>query len=51
MPNDNIERAVAKGTGGGEGITLEEVTYEGYVLDYENLDTPSWLFLHIRGLI
>ena len=30
MPNDNIERAVAKGTGGGEGITLDEVTYEGY---------------------
>lgn len=30
MPNDNIERAIAKGTGGGEGITLDEVTYEGY---------------------
>ena len=30
MPNDNIERAIAKGTGGGEGITLEEVAYEGY---------------------
>ncbi|MFH1684594.1 MAG: YebC/PmpR family DNA-binding transcriptional regulator, partial [Candidatus Margulisiibacteriota bacterium] len=29
MPNDNIERAIAKGTGGGEGITLDEVTYEG----------------------
>ncbi|MBU0672143.1 MAG: YebC/PmpR family DNA-binding transcriptional regulator [Candidatus Margulisbacteria bacterium] len=30
MPNDNIDRAIAKGTGGGEGITLDEVTYEGY---------------------
>ena len=30
MPNDNIERAIAKGTGGGEGITMEDVTYEGY---------------------
>jgi YebC/PmpR family DNA-binding regulatory protein len=30
MPNDNIERAIAKGTGGGEGVSLEEVTYEGY---------------------
>lgn len=30
MPNDTIDRAVAKGTGGGEGITLDEVAYEGY---------------------
>lgn len=30
MPNDNIDRAIAKGTGGGEGITLEEINYEGY---------------------
>lgn len=30
MPNDNIDRAIAKGTGGGEGITVEEVVYEGY---------------------
>ena len=30
MPNDNIERAIAKGTGGGEGVTLEEINYEGY---------------------
>jgi len=30
MPNDNIDRAIAKGTGGGEGITLDEVAYEGY---------------------
>jgi YebC/PmpR family DNA-binding regulatory protein len=30
MPNDNIERAIAKGTGGGEGVSIEEITYEGY---------------------
>ncbi len=30
MPNDTIDRAIAKGTGTGEGITLEEVVYEGY---------------------
>ncbi len=30
MPKDNIERAIAKGAGGGEGASLEEVTYEGY---------------------
>ena len=30
MPNDNIERAIAKATGSGEGITIEEVVYEGY---------------------
>jgi len=30
MPNDNIDRAIAKGTGGGEGFVMDEVTYEGY---------------------
>jgi YebC/PmpR family DNA-binding regulatory protein len=30
MPKDNIERAVKRGTGELEGLTLEEVTYEGY---------------------
>ena len=30
MPNDNIDRAIAKGAGGGDGIVIEEVTYEGY---------------------
>ncbi len=31
MPKDNIERAVARGSGtGGEGNTLEELTYEAY---------------------
>jgi YebC/PmpR family DNA-binding regulatory protein len=30
MPNDNIERAVKKGTGELEGANYDEVTYEGY---------------------
>ena len=30
MPKDNIERAVKKGAGGGEGENYEEVLYEGY---------------------
>jgi len=30
MPKDNIERAIKRGTGELEGLTYEEVTYEGY---------------------
>jgi YebC/PmpR family DNA-binding regulatory protein len=30
MPNDNIDRAIKKGTGELPGITYEQVTYEGY---------------------
>lgn len=30
MPADNIQRAIAKGVGGGEGADVEEITYEGY---------------------
>lgn len=30
MPKDNIERAVAKGAGGADGVALEELSYEGY---------------------
>src|SRR5881296_3390033 len=30
MPNDNIERAIKKGTGGGEGVSFEDLTYEVY---------------------
>ncbi|MBI5869594.1 MAG: YebC/PmpR family DNA-binding transcriptional regulator [Actinobacteria bacterium] len=30
MPKDNIERAIAKGAGGGEGETYETIIYEGY---------------------
>ncbi len=30
VPNDNIDRAIKRGTGELDGITLEEVVYEGY---------------------
>ncbi len=30
MPNDNINRAIQKGAGGGEGTNYEELLYEGY---------------------
>jgi YebC/PmpR family DNA-binding regulatory protein len=30
MPKDNIERAIKRGTGEIEGMTYEEITYEGY---------------------
>lgn len=30
MPNDNIERAIKKGTGAGESVNFEDLTYEIY---------------------
>lgn len=30
MPNDNIDRAIKKGTGGGETVSFEDLTYEIY---------------------
>jgi DNA-binding regulatory protein, YebC/PmpR family len=30
MPNDNISRAIKKATGGLDGVTYDEITYEGY---------------------
>lgn len=30
MPKDNIDRAIKKGTGELDGVTYEEITYEGY---------------------
>src|ERR687883_1679671 len=30
MPKDNIDRAIKRGTGEIEGVTYEEVTYEGF---------------------
>ena len=30
MPSDNIDKAIKRGTGELEGITYEEITYEGY---------------------
>ena len=33
MPNDNVERAIKRGTGELEGGQVEEITYEGYGVD------------------
>lgn len=30
MPKNNIERAIERGAGGGEGANIEEIRYEGY---------------------
>ncbi|RJQ45324.1 MAG: YebC/PmpR family DNA-binding transcriptional regulator, partial [Gaiellales bacterium] len=30
MPKDNIERAIQRGAGGGDGEAYETITYEGY---------------------
>src|SRR5216117_1502374 len=30
MPNENIERAIAKGTGAGESASYEDLTYEAF---------------------
>src|SRR6476661_8216458 len=30
MPADNIKRAIRRGTGEEEGVTYDEITYEGY---------------------
>jgi YebC/PmpR family DNA-binding regulatory protein len=30
MPMDNIERTIKRASGGGEGASLDEITYEGY---------------------
>ena len=30
VPKDTIQKAINRGTGGGEGADLEELTYEGY---------------------
>lgn len=42
MPKDNIDRAIKKGTGELEGVTYEEVAYEGYA--------PSGVAIIIRCL-
>jgi len=33
MPKSNIDRAIEKGAGGGEGTNIEEIRYEGYGQD------------------
>ncbi|HEY4099412.1 MAG TPA: YebC/PmpR family DNA-binding transcriptional regulator [Gemmatimonadales bacterium] len=54
MPNDNIDRAIKKGTGELEGASYEEVTYEGYgpggtaILIEGSTDNPNRTVAEIR---
>ena len=57
MPSENIERAIKKGTGGGEGANLEELTYEVYgpqgvaLLVELNTDNRNRTASEIRSLL
>ncbi len=57
MPNDNIDRAIKKGTGELEGVNYEEITYEGYgpngvALFIETLtDNPNRTVADIRYVL
>ena len=54
MPQDNIERAIKKGTGELEGVVYQEVTYEGYgpggaaILIEVTTDNPTRTVADIR---
>ena len=54
MPQDNIERAIKKGTGELEGVVYQEVTYEGYgpggaaILIEATTDNPTRTVADIR---
>jgi len=55
-PGDNIERAIKKGTGQLEGVTYEEIMYEGYgpggaaILAQATTDNPNRTVADIRHL-
>jgi YebC/PmpR family DNA-binding regulatory protein len=57
MPSDNIERAIKKGIGGGEGATYEDLTYELYgpsgvaVLVEVSTDNRNRTASEIRSLV
>src|SRR2546430_8992605 len=57
MPGDNIERAIKKGTGGGEGANFEDLTYEIYgpngvaVLVEVSTDNRNRTAAEIRSLV
>ena len=57
MPSDNIERAIKKGTGGGEAATFEDLTYEIYgphgvaVLVEVSTDNRNRTASEIRSLV
>src|SRR5437667_11454502 len=57
MPTDNIDRAIKKGTGDPEGVTYDEVTYEGYgpggvaILVHALTDNRNRTVADVRSLI
>jgi YebC/PmpR family DNA-binding regulatory protein len=57
MPNDNIERAIKRGTGGGEAVNFEDLTYEIYgpngvaVLVEVSTDNRNRTASEIRSLV
>ena len=57
MPKENIERAIAKATGGGEGSNFEEITYEIFaphgvaLLVPVNTDNRNRAAAEIRSLV
>lgn len=57
MPNDNVERAIKRGTGGGEVINYEDLTYEIYaphgvaVLVEVSTDNRNRTASEIRSLV
>jgi len=57
MPSDNIDRAIKRGTGGDEGVTLEELTYEAFgpsgvaLLVELNTDTRNRTAAEIRSIL
>jgi YebC/PmpR family DNA-binding regulatory protein len=57
MPNDNIERAIKKGTGGGEAVNFDDLTYEIYaphgvaVLAEISTDNRNRTASEIRSLV
>src|SRR5512143_145364 len=57
MPGDNIERAIKRGTGGGEAVSFEDLTYEIYgphgvaVLVEVSTDNRNRTASEIRSLV
>jgi len=57
MPGDNVERAIKRGAGGGEGVNFEELTYEIYgpqgvaVLVEASTDNRNRTSAEIRSIV
>lgn len=57
MPNDNIKRAIDKAVGGGDGVTIDEIVYEGYapagvaLLIEVMTDNRNRAASHVRGAL